>query len=250
MNKYTFIIYAACLLSFLISCKNEKATRDQDSLVTKVDQDGPSTKTEQQSDPLTPEADPEKQIVESRFNAPDGWVEFTDETPGFVTDIRYATDNNFVKAVMYDCGKCFLREQAANALFLVAAELSRYDLGIKLFDCYRPAPVQQKLWDKVPNASYVTPPWKGSQHNRGVAVDLTIVDEAGNQLDMGTSFDYFGEEAHYTYTGHSARVNQNRMLLKSVMEQYGFASIRTEWWHFSIKELQSLEVSEWEWECE
>lgn len=242
MLKNTLLIFV-CLICCHPACKHDSKNV---SAIQTVDED--QKQVDMPTDDLDTKA--ETKMIESRFEAPEGWIEFTDQTPGFVTDIRYATDNNFVNSIMYDCGKCFLREQAGMALYLVAAELSQYDLGIKLFDCYRPAPVQQKLWDKVPNASYVTPPWKGSQHNRGVAVDLTIVDEAGNQLDMGTRFDYFGEEAHHTYKGHPARVHQNRMLLKSTMEQFGFASIRTEWWHYSIKELQSLEVSDWEWECE
>lgn len=185
-----------------------------------------------------------------RFLAPEGWVELTDLTPGFVTDIRYATTQNFVESVMYPCGKCFLRERTAEALKKVAAELQKKNLRIKLFDCYRPGPVQQRLWDKVPNASYVTPPWKGSQHNRGAAVDLSIVDENGAQLDMGTAFDYFGEKAHHTYTNHSKEIQDNRTLLKTMMEQFGFSSIRTEWWHYSITDMQSLDTSQWEWDCE
>lgn len=241
LKRIPIYICASCLIMVFASCKNEKSVNQSIN--------NPPETTEESKEKLK-EDTMAKEILESRFIAPEGWIELTDQTPGFVTDIRYATENNFVKSVMYDCGKCFLRQEAAEALHLVAAELSKKDLGIKLFDCYRPAPVQQKLWDKVPNASYVTPPWKGSQHNRGVAVDLTIVDVEGNQLDMGTAFDYFGEEAHHTYTGHSSEIHQNRILLKTLMEQYGFASIRTEWWHYSIKKLQSLDVSEWEWECE
>jgi len=192
----------------------------------------------------------EKPSVAQTFKTPDGWQELTNDTSDYVTDIRYATTNNFVNEIMYDCGKCFLRNQAADALHNVARQLMKKNLRIKLFDCYRPGPVQQKLWDKVPNASYVTPPWRGSQHNRGVAVDLTIVDANNKQLDMGTEFDFFGEEAHHTYTKHSDEIQENRTLLKTLMEQNGFAPIRTEWWHYSIAELNHLEVSQWEWECD
>jgi len=192
----------------------------------------------------------EKTVAVHRFVPPEGWTEITDEDDSFYTDIRYATNNNFVNEIMYDCGKCFLRNEVAEKLFKVRAEMKAKGLAIKLFDCYRPTPVQQKLWDKVPNASYVTPPWRGSQHNRGVAVDLTLTDEEGKQLDMGTAFDFFGEEAHHTYKEHSKSIEENRSILKNSMERNGFSSIRTEWWHYSIAEMKELEVSHWEWECE
>lgn len=232
MNRL-LIIFLICFFS----CKSEKSEQRNERF-------------EHAEITVAPEPEPEIEENNPRFQAPEGWVEFTDETPGFVTDIRYATTQNFVEAVMYPCSKCFLRNRTAQALKEVAVELGKKNLAIKLFDCYRPGPVQQKLWDKVPNASYVTPPWKGSQHNRGAAVDLTIVDEDGEQLEMGTAFDYFGVEAHHTYTKHSKEIQDNRTLLKTLMENYGFSSIRTEWWHYSIKDLQSLEVSQWEWECE
>ena len=117
-----------------------------------------------------------------------------------------------------------------------------------MFDCYRPRPIQQKLWDKVPNPSYVTPPSRGSMHNKGAAVDLTIVDTLGQQLDMGTTFDFFGKEAHHTYTAHSDTIQANRNLLKSTMESVGFSSIRTEWWHYSYKK-KSYALSDMLWDC-
>lgn len=230
MDRRLLILTMLCCL--LVSCKNEP-------------KEIPKPILETQDDSVLKIAEPE---IET-FKAPEGWHELTNDSPWYVTDIKYATTDNFVNEVMYDCGKCFLRTQAVNALNKVATELAKKNLKIKLFDCYRPGPVQQKLWDKVPNASYVTPPWRGSQHNRGVAVDLTIVDLNNQELDMGTEFDYFGEEAHHTYTNHSDEIQQNRTLLKTLMEQYGFASIRTEWWHYSIAELKHLEVSQWEWDC-
>lgn len=163
-------------------------------------------------------------------------------------DMRYASTNNFVKEKMYDCNRCFLRPEVALALKTVYLSLREKGLGLKLYDCYRPRPVQQKLWDKMPNASYVTPPWKGSMHNRGAAVDLTIVDENGNPLDMGTPYDFFGKEAHHTFVDHPKVVLDNRGLLKSTMEQFGFRGIRTEWWHYSFRN-KSYELSDWVWEC-
>lgn len=189
-------------------------------------------------------------IEKPRFQAPEGWLEFTEDMFGFTLDIKYATTDNFVDEVMYNCGKCFLLDEVGTQLQNVRNELKRHGYGIKLFDCYRPAPVQERLWQKVPNASYVTPPKKGSMHNRGAAVDLTLVDKDGVEQDMGTPFDFFGEEAHHTYKKHDKEIQRRRDILKGAMEYHGFKSIRTEWWHYSIPKFLNAEVHRWEWECE
>lgn len=178
----------------------------------------------------------------------EGWVEIT-EDEFTKLDLRYATDNNFVDEQMYECGRCFIREEAEAALSSIRASLKEKGFGIILYDCYRPRPVQQKLWDKVPNASYVTPPSRGSMHNRGVALDLGLMDAGGAILDMGTEFDYFGREGHHDYYDHPKEVLENRKLLKSTMEQHNFASIRTEWWHYSYV-IGEYGVAEWQWDCQ
>lgn len=176
------------------------------------------------------------------------WIELIRLDESIVLDMRYATTNNFVDEQLYDCGRCFLRPEAAKALVLVNQQLQKQGYHLKMFDCFRPLPVQQRLWDKFQNPSYVTPPSKGSMHNRGLAVDLTIVDQSGTELDMGTEFDFFGKEAHHTYTGHSDVINQNRQLLKKTMENFGFKGIRTEWWHYSYTK-KSYKLSDMLWPC-
>jgi len=163
-------------------------------------------------------------------------------------DIRYATANNFTKAQIYDCARCFLRRETAEALVRVQKNLQRQGLGLKLFDCYRPSPYQQRLWDKVPDPDYVMPPKKGSMHSRGAAVDLTLVDARGNELDMGTPYDFFGPEAHYDYTKLSDHVLTNRRRLRRVLEAEGLRGIRTEWWHFSFQG-KNYPLSDWVWPC-
>lgn len=163
-------------------------------------------------------------------------------------DIRYATTNNFTKAQIYDCPQCLLRPEAAQAIVKAHKALQKKGLGLKMFDCYRPRPYQQRLWDKVPNADYVTPPAKGSMHSRGAAVDLTIVDAKGRELDMGTEYDFFGEKAHTDYRGHSAKVQANRDLLRETLVAVGFKGIRTEWWHFSFQG-KDYPLSDYVWPC-
>ena len=168
--------------------------------------------------------------------------------PSIRLDIKYATTDNFTKSKIYDCPRCLLRPEAAEAIVKAHKALKAKGLGLKMFDCYRPRPYQQRLWDKVPNPDYVTPPAKGSMHSRGAAVDLTIVDKNGNELDMGTPYDFFGQEAHYDYTKLSAKVLANRRLLRTVMESAGFKGIRTEWWHFSYRN-GKYDLSSYVWKC-
>jgi D-alanyl-D-alanine dipeptidase len=178
------------------------------------------------------------------------WTRILDIDETIIEDVRYATMNNFVEQIMYDCPACYLRPEAAAAVGEAHKMLKAKGYGgLKMFDCYRPRPIQQKLWDKVPDARYVTPPWKGSMHNRGLATDLTIVDSLGNQLDMGTKFDYFGIEGYHTYAKHSPEILVNRTLLKATMYAVGFRHIRTEWWHYSYMKA-SYPISDWLWDCE
>lgn len=178
----------------------------------------------------------------------EGWVELTSDDYTKL-DLRYATENNFVDEQMYNCGRCFIREEANTSLTKIREELKQKGVGIVLYDCYRPKPVQQKLWNKVPNASYVTPPSRGSMHNRGVALDIGLIDKDGIIMDMGTEFDFFGREGHHDYYDHPEEVLKNRKLLKTTMEKHNFASIRTEWWHYSYI-VGEYEIAEWLWDCQ
>lgn len=163
----------------------------------------------------------------------DYFVEVKSLDNTIVEDIRYATTNNFTGKIIYDCPKCLMRYGAAKDLVKAEKEFLTMGLRIKVFDCYRPHSAQYKLWEIMPNKNYVANPDMGSIHNRGVAVDMTLVDSLGNELDMGTDFDFFGTKAFSIYTDLSAEVIQNRNLMWNVMHKYGFKEIKTEWWHLS-----------------
>lgn len=177
------------------------------------------------------------------------WADIHLLDESIVIDMRYATENNFVEEKMYECGRCFLRPVVAKKVVKVHKILQEKGLGLKMFDCYRPRPIQWKLWEKVPDKRYVSDPRKGSMHNRGAAVDLTIVNAAGKQLNMGTSYDFFGPEAWSTYQDLPDSVLANRQLLKGLLEAEGFAGIRTEWWHFSYPG-KGYALSDMLWNCE
>jgi D-alanyl-D-alanine dipeptidase len=193
----------------------------------------------------TPVAAPKKEAAP----VPKGWVDVASLDPTIAIDIRYATTNNFMEAKIYDCPACFLREEVAKAILAAHKDLQTQGFGgLKMFDCYRPAPYQQRLWDKKPDARFVTNPKKGSMHSKGGAVDLTIIDTQGNELDMGTPYDYFGEKGYSTYTNLPPEVLKNRRTLTAALKKVGFKDIRTEWWHYAyIKKQYGL--ADWLWDC-
>lgn len=168
---------------------------------------------------------------------PSGFVALKELSPGFEYDMRYATANNFTKTKLYDCPECLLRYRVAQALLRAQAIFQSKGLHIKLFDCYRPLSVQRKMWEIFPNRVYVADPNtpNASMHNRGTAVDLTLADSTGKELDMGTGFDFMGQKAWPTYRNLPDTVLKNRQLLISTMDSVGFRNSRSEWWHFSLR---------------
>ncbi|HVG12656.1 MAG TPA: M15 family metallopeptidase [Flavisolibacter sp.] len=162
-------------------------------------------------------------------------VELRSVLPHVVYDLRYATPHNFTGHVLYKEGNnTFLRLPAARALARVMDDLAKQDLHLKVFDAYRPYSVTRKMWALIKDERYVANPAKGSGHNRGIAVDLTILDHSGKELDMGTAYDNFTDSAHHTFTSLSPAATKNRTLLKTTMERHGFKALETEWWHYSV----------------
>lgn len=151
----------------------------------------------------------------------------------FIMDIKYATADNFTKQVLYDCPRGFLRKKVARDLLNAHIAFKKLGYKIRIFDVYRPHAVQFKMWDLTPSKKYVGNPHKGSMHNRGCAVDLTLVGSDGKDLDMGTPFDFFGEASHITYTQLPKEVLKNRQVFKEILVKNGFRALQTEWWHFS-----------------
>ena len=177
------------------------------------------------------------------------FVRLKDLSPDFVYELKYATPDNFLKQAVYDCGECYLRKSTAEALVKANEAFKQLGYRIKLFDCYRPLSVQKKMWKILPGTHYVANPAKGSKHNRGAAVDLTLVDAEGKELNMGTPFDFFGKEAHHTYTQHSKEVLENRKLLKETLDKFNFKSIYSEWWHYEYRPEMQSKVENFEWQC-
>ena len=130
----------------------------------------------------------------------------------------------------------FLRKPAADSLLKVQQELNAHGLGLKIFDAYRPYSVTVKFWELIHDERYVANPSKASNHNRGIAVDLTIVNlKTQQELKMGTGFDNFTDSAHQSFIDCPKDILQNRKYLNALMEKDGFTPLETEWWHFTLK---------------
>jgi zinc D-Ala-D-Ala dipeptidase len=163
-------------------------------------------------------------------------VEIKTVIPNIVYDLKYATDRNFMRRNMYPArtNYTFLRLPVVKALAQVQKELNEKGMGLKIYDAYRPYSVTEKFWELVLDEKYVADPKKGSGHNRGIAVDLTIIYlHTGKEILMPTYFDNFSDTAHHSFMNLPFDALQNRKLLKDVMEKYGFKMFDTEWWHYS-----------------
>ncbi len=169
----------------------------------------------------------------SESKAADRLVDVTRLAAGIRVELRYATANNFTKHVIYPASaRCYLRAPVAARLAEVQRALQAQGLGLKVYDCYRPRSAQKTLWDIVPDERYVASPQTGSRHNRGAAVDLTLVDKDGRELPMPTPYDDFTVKAHRDYKALPAAALRNRQLLQDAMAGRGFIPLPTEWWHF------------------
>ncbi|MBC7826919.1 MAG: M15 family metallopeptidase [Chitinophagaceae bacterium] len=172
-------------------------------------------------------------------------IELRSLIPDIAYDLRYATSNNFMRRRMYsgNIRHTFLRKPAAEALAKVQQELKAKGFGLKIFDAYRPYSVTVKFWELVKDEKYVANPAKGSAHNRGLAVDVTLIDlKTKNEIEMGTGFDNFTDTAHHSFTNLDNDVKQNRKLLRDIMKKNGFDMFDTEWWHYSWPNTNEYEI--------
>jgi len=169
-------------------------------------------------------------------------VEVQKLDPTIRKEIRYATANNLMGEVLYEDDRCFLLPEVAERLVKAHKELQKEGLGIKVYDCYRPLAVQKKMFKKFPQPGYVADPAKGSNHNRGAAIDCTIVDADGKELEMPSDYDEFTERAHLKYDKAPAHQKANRAKLQTVMLAQGFTPISMEWWHFDAPNAKSYPV--------
>jgi len=172
-------------------------------------------------------------------------VELTSLDPSIKLDIRYAGEDNFAKRKVYDEARAFLQRPAALAVVRAHRALARYGYGLLIFDGYRPWSVTKIFWDITPpdKRNFVANPAKGSKHNRGCAIDLSLYDlKTGREVKMPSEFDEFSGRAYPNYAGGTAEERRTRDLLRRVMEKHGFRVNDDEWWHFDYKDWRKYRV--------
>jgi len=206
------------LLTILVACKTEKENNHNNPYGLDIISD---VEVYQQQVNLNPDLE---------------LLNISNEIPGIVLDIRYATDNNFTGKVIYTLPMAFARKKAVEALALVQDSLKKLNLGLKIYDAYRPYAATLLFYEVYPDTNFVANPRYGSRHNRGCAVDVSLVDIiSGLEIKMPTPFDEFSERAHPDYMNLDQETLSNRSLLFGVMQHYGFKHYPTEWWHFDFE---------------
>jgi zinc D-Ala-D-Ala dipeptidase len=182
-----------------------------------------------------------------RDNPSNKLVDIAHFIPGLELDIRYAGTNNFTGRQVYEQPRAFLRLPVARALQSVNDDLNQIGLGLKVFDAYRPYSATLKFYEVIGDTNFVAAPWHGSRHNRGCAVDVTLIDLAsGEELEMPTVFDDFSEKAALDFPDLSDTVIANRNLLIQAMIKHGFKTYPYEWWHFDFdgwEEFDLMDIS-------
>jgi D-alanyl-D-alanine dipeptidase len=161
-------------------------------------------------------------------------------------DIRYATNNNFAGKAVYKQARAFLQKPAAEALVRVNKNLKNSGYGLLVFDGYRPWKTTKYFWDitSAENKKFVADPKKGSKHNRGCAVDLTLYNlNTGETIQMPGEYDEASERSYVNYTGGTAEQRAARDLLIKAMQAEGFTVYEYEWWHFDHKDWKQYKIT-------
>lgn len=171
-------------------------------------------------------------------------VQITKENFDVILDLRYATTNNVTGVAMYKQPLCYLHPKAAECLnkAIDLAKIQGYK--IKIFDGYRPIQAQEFFFNKFPDGFVSDPKTGRIPHCRGVAIDLTLVDKNGVELEMGTGFDNFTELANHACTKISPEAQKNRFILMGIMISSGFEYLSFEWWHYQLPDVKSYPVIE------
>lgn len=256
MKKQAGLIYLLVLIVLLIvHCEGteiqdiETPPRNDQNRIEETSREIKATPTVVSDGPLVQQIS----LIEEDLASLKSLVDISEINSDILVDLKYSTENNFLHADLYgDLDRCFLQEKVAYMLSNAQEILTAIKPGYRLivFDCLRPRSVQSRMWSRVKGTVkefYVANPQKGSMHNYGAAVDVSMVDEKGNLVDMGTAFDEFEElsqpkrERRFLESGElSSEQAANRLLLRMVMVQAGFLWIDSEWWHFNADTKENI----------
>jgi D-alanyl-D-alanine dipeptidase len=184
-----------------------------------------------------------KYVTDKATNPQNELINLEKFIPGVKLDIRYATTNNFTKEKVYNLSRTYARKPVAESLKEAQADFKKLGYGIKIFDAYRPYAATVKFYEVYHDTTYVASPYRGSRHNRGCAIDMTIFDlKTGEDLPMPTEYDSFRKEAWPSTPVSDPIIKKNRDLIISVMRKHGFKVNGSEWWHFDFIGWQKFDV--------
>lgn len=229
MRRFVVGIMALLLCSFLAGCSREMPT--ETAPVTAPETTMPVItelwEATTYSEPV-PEEVPETEPEDEAFVSVKAFI------PDIVVELKYATEDNFTGQIIYEFQEAYLRYGTVKKLMAVQEELRQQKLSLKIWDAFRPTAAQFVLWEVCPNPNYVANPNKGfSAHSRGNTLDVTLVDEHGEEIRMPTGFDDFSTFADRDYSDCAFDVMLNALLLEQTMERHGFSGYKGEWWHFT-----------------
>ena len=182
-------------------------------------------------------------LASVKSNPSNELVEIKKAIPNIKLDIRYATKNNFMRQVMYKQARAFARKPVVESLKKIQKELNKKGYGLKIFDGYRPYAITVEFYKKASDKNFVANPAKGSKHNRGCAVDLTLINlKTGKELVMPTPYDSFSAAAAAKYENISPEARKNRNFLIAIMAKYQMNVLENEWWHYDFSGWRSYDL--------
>ena len=162
-----------------------------------------------------------------------GLVRILDVCPNVMVDLQYFGPNNFFQKALYDSPEAWILAETACKLQRASGNAEQKGFILVILDAYRPLSVQQTMWDILPDSNFVAPMTRGSIHNRGAAVDVTLADTSRTPVPMPSQFDEFSERASHTYQEGPPECLANREQLRAIMENAGFTAYNAEWWHYT-----------------
>jgi D-alanyl-D-alanine dipeptidase len=222
-----------------------------DSVVLKRRQIEPESGNQLRISPIRPVAELMKEALAAQPPQENGefrqadLVELTKLDPTIRLEIRYATTNNFLGTTFYSEPRAFMQRPAAEAVVRANRKLKAYGYGLLIHDAYRPWYITKVFWDATPDDKkvFVADPAKGSRHNRGCAVDLTLYDlKTKRPVEMVSTYDETTARAYPDYPGGTSLQRWHRKLLRDVMEEEGFTVYSAEWWHFDYKDWNQYRI--------
>lgn len=172
-------------------------------------------------------------------------VNIKDYIPDAIVSLKYNKRNRISKRALYKKNICFINKRLAKKLKRINNKLKRkYKKRLKFWDCYRPWSIQKKRWKRFHNKKYIDHPSKGSKHNKGLSVDVTLVDLKGKRVKMPTKFDGFSKKSWHKYKRLNKKAKKNRRILKRVMLRNGLSYSKSKWWHYSLKTRRRYPISD------